>query len=200
MAGIFGEKRCELPLKECVDNYRDRYDIEHYFRFGKQRLLLDSFQSNKADHDENWWKLCALSYFQLFLSKEFAGAIPEPWERYLPEFKNQHESKLVSASFAQRGFEKVLQAVGTPAKEPVPRGNPTGRKLGQTQDKAVVHPIKFKYNQKDNLEKNIYSGKENTEENTKPQKIDKALQSLIKTLDAIGVSMADFFEIALKPT
>ena len=89
MAGVFGEKRCELPLKECVDNYRDRYDIEHYFRFGKQRLLLDSFQSNKAEHDENWWKLCALSYFQLFLSKEISGAIPEPWERYLPEFKNQ---------------------------------------------------------------------------------------------------------------
>jgi len=196
----FGEKRCEIPLKECVDNYRDRYDIEHYFRFGKQRLLLDSFQSNKAKHDENWWKLCALSYFQLFLSKEIAGAIPEPWERYLPEFKNQASNQLVSASFAQRGFEKVLQAVGTPAKVPVPRGNPTGRKLGQTQEKAMVHPINFKYNQQDNNEKNISSGKENTKGNTKPQKIDKALQSLIKTLDAIGVSIAEFFEIALNPT
>ena len=64
----------------------------------------------------------------------------------------------------------------------------------------MVQPIKFKYNQKDNQEKNISSGKENSKKNTKPQKIDKALQSLTKTLDAIGISMAEFFEIALKPT
>jgi len=194
---VFGKQRHELSLKACFDNYRDRYDIEHYFRFGKQRLLMDSFQSSETEHDEDWWKLCALSYFQLFLGKEFAAATPETWERYLPEFKNQDIAKLVSASFAQRGFDKVLQSIGTPAQKPVPRGNPLGRKLGQQPEKRLASPINFKKNKATSEGKAISSGKERTEQNPLPQNIDDALKILTKMLDEIGVSMEDFCRAAL---
>jgi len=87
----------------------DRYDIEHYFRFGKQRLLMDAFQSHETDHEERWWQLCTLAYVQLFLCKEFAQAMPEPWEHYLPQFKHHALLKLTSTPFVQRSFAKVLQ-------------------------------------------------------------------------------------------
>ena len=71
---IFGDKRLTLSAHECFTYYCDRYDIEHYFRFGKQRLRMDSFQTCDTEHEENWWKLCVLSYSQLYLSKELCLA------------------------------------------------------------------------------------------------------------------------------
>ena len=42
---VVGEKRENLELKDIYSSYRQRFDLEHYFRFGKQRLLMDSFQT-----------------------------------------------------------------------------------------------------------------------------------------------------------
>ncbi|MFT5085181.1 MAG: hypothetical protein ACI9Y1_003239 [Lentisphaeria bacterium] len=115
---IFGEKRLALSLHERFENYRDRYDIEHCFRFGKQSLLMDSFQTYDTNHEENWWKLCALAYCQIYLSRELCRGTPESWERYHPEFKEQDKMELVSAPFAKRVFSKLLDVIGTPAQKP----------------------------------------------------------------------------------
>ena len=42
---VFGKRRNELSLTACVDSFLQRYDIEHFFRFGKQKLLLTAAQS-----------------------------------------------------------------------------------------------------------------------------------------------------------
>jgi hypothetical protein len=105
---IFGEKRLAISLHQCVENFRDRYDIVHYFRFGKQSLLRDLFQTDDTHHEENLWKLCALSYYQIYLSRELCRGTPEAWERYLPELKGQDKMELASAPFAKRGFINCL--------------------------------------------------------------------------------------------
>ncbi|MFT5085607.1 MAG: hypothetical protein ACI9Y1_003668, partial [Lentisphaeria bacterium] len=94
-------------------------------------------------HEESWWKLCALSYCQIYLSRELCRGTPEAWERYLPEFKGQDKMELVSAPFAKRGFFKLLDLIGTPAQKPIQRGNSLGRKNGHKLTKRVVMPIKF---------------------------------------------------------
>ena len=40
---VIGEHRDELSLIDCYESYRQRYDIEHLFRFGKQKLLMNSY-------------------------------------------------------------------------------------------------------------------------------------------------------------
>ena len=105
---------------------------------------MDALQTCDTQHEEHWWKLCTLSYCQLYLSRGLCRAIPEAWERFLPEFKKQDEEEIVSAPFAKRGFSKLLDAIGTLAKEPVQRGNSLGRKIGQKMDKRLVKPINFK--------------------------------------------------------
>jgi hypothetical protein len=45
-------------------------DIEHLFRFGKQRLLMSEFQTPDLQHEENWIRLVMLSYVQLWPAKE----------------------------------------------------------------------------------------------------------------------------------
>ncbi|CCQ60762.1 hypothetical protein CWATWH0401_1353 [Crocosphaera watsonii WH 0401] len=40
---VIGSRRDELSLVDCYQCYRQRYDMEHLFRFGKQRLLMTSY-------------------------------------------------------------------------------------------------------------------------------------------------------------
>lgn len=40
---VTGERRHEISPAQSYDAYRQRYDIEHFFRFGKQKLLLNAF-------------------------------------------------------------------------------------------------------------------------------------------------------------
>ena len=40
-----GDRRNELSLLDIYQSYRQRYDLEHFFRFGKQRLLMKDRKS-----------------------------------------------------------------------------------------------------------------------------------------------------------
>ena len=51
---IVGAKRREVSSKDAHIAYGSRYDIEHFFRFGKQRLQLVNSQTCKTRHEENW--------------------------------------------------------------------------------------------------------------------------------------------------
>ena len=52
-----GSRRNELSLEDCYQAYRQRYDLEHFFRFGKQKLLMTSYLTPEVKHEENWFKL-----------------------------------------------------------------------------------------------------------------------------------------------
>ncbi len=54
---VVGDQRHNLDLVDLFLAYTQRFDIEHFFRFGKQRLLLASFQTPITDHEEAWWPL-----------------------------------------------------------------------------------------------------------------------------------------------
>jgi len=84
---VFGQRRKELSLVESWDAYGQRFDLEHFLRFGKQRLLMDSYQTPDTEHEENWWTLVQLAYLQLWFAREQAYDLPRPWERYLPRFR-----------------------------------------------------------------------------------------------------------------
>lgn len=197
---IFGDKRLTLSLQECVDNYSDRYDIEHYFRFAKQSLRMESFQTSDTEHEEHWWKLCALCYCQLYLSNELTQAVPEPWERYLPEFKNENLSKVTSAAFTQRGFSKLLRVIGTPAKKSIKRGNPLGRSPGQRPASRVEKPINFKKKVTESKPKKDFSTFENQVQKSKPQNIDDIFEIINSMLKNIGISLESFITRAQQPS
>ena len=196
---IFAEKRLALSLHECVKNYRDRYDIEHYFRFGKQRLLMDSFQTYDTEHEENWWKLCALFYCQLYLSRELCKGTPEALERFLAEFTQQDNVALVSAPFVQRGFAKLLGDIETPAQKPIQRGNPLGRKPGHKINKRTPKPVNFKSKTVNSEKTDLSSTFEKKAAEPKPQNINDILETLNLMLKNIGISMENFCQFAVIP-
>jgi hypothetical protein len=130
---VMGQRRQELSLVEAWESYCQRFDVEHYFRFGKQRLLMASFQTPVVDREENWLEFVSLAYVQLWLAREVAEALPRPWEQYLP----QPEGQVASPSAVQRDLGRILREIGTPAQPPKRRGNSPGRAEG-------THPARRK--------------------------------------------------------
>jgi hypothetical protein len=123
---VVGERRHELSLADIYQAYAQRSDIEHFFRFGKQKLLLTDYQTPETEREEVWWGLSHLAYLQLWVAREAATALPRPWERHLP----QHQAGTITPTLVQRDFERLLAHFGTPAKAPKPRGKSPGRKQG----------------------------------------------------------------------
>ena len=134
---VVGQRRAELSLVEIWDAYRQRYDLEHFFRFGKQRLLLTACQTPDVRREENWWQLAQLAYAQLWLAQPLATALPRPWERYLPPAAPGS----ASPAMVQRDFGRIIATVGTPARAPKPRGNAPGRAKGVRPPKRTPQPV-----------------------------------------------------------
>jgi hypothetical protein len=125
---VVGKRREELDLLDIYEAYRQRYDLEHYFRFGKQKLLMTAFQTPEVEREENWWQIVQLAYTQLWLAQPLALEMPRPWEKYLPK----REGQMASPSTVQRDFERIIRQLGTPAAAPKVRHKGAGRAKGQT--------------------------------------------------------------------
>lgn len=124
---ITGARRQEVPLTEIPPAYQQRYDLEHFFRFGKQRMLLTRYQTPEVQHEQNWWQLVHLAYLQLWVAKEYARSQPRPWERYLPQMQEEYPSP----AMVQRNFGEIIRQFGTPAAIPKRRGYSPGRLKGK---------------------------------------------------------------------
>jgi hypothetical protein len=123
---VHGQRRHELSAQELYLAYLQRADLEHFWRFGKQRLLLASFQTPDVEHEESWLQLVQLAYTQLFLIHPLLSTLPRPWERHLPAANYT----VASPTQALRQAATILRQIGTPALPPKPRGNSSGRPLG----------------------------------------------------------------------
>ncbi len=123
---VVGERRHELELEAIYRAYAQRSDLEHFFRFGKQKLLLADYQTPETRREEGWWQLAHLAYLQLWIAREMATALPRPWERNLP----QHQAGIMTPTLVQRAFSRLISAFGTPARAPKPRGKAPGRPKG----------------------------------------------------------------------
>lgn len=134
---VMGERRMELSLLDIYEAYRQRYDLEHFFRFGKQKLLLDKFQTPDDRREEHWWRLVALAYLQLWVAKDLVHALPRPWERYLPTRTN----RTPTPSMALRDMSRIIRQIGTPAPSPKRRGKSPGRRKGTTLTPRPRQPV-----------------------------------------------------------
>ena len=123
---IIGQRRHELALLDSFEAYRHRSHLEHFFRFGKQKLLLASFQTPEVEREEMWWQLVHLAYAQLWAARSVAQNLPRPWERYLPSAK----ARIMTPTLVQRDFGRIIRQLGTPARPPKPRGYSPGRPKG----------------------------------------------------------------------
>jgi len=126
---VAGKRQNELTLPEVYNAFKERFNLEHFFRFGKQRLLLASAQTPIVDTEENWCELVSLAYQQLFLARQAAQQIRNPWERKI-KIDEQPKKAAKSPSATQRDFARIIRKIGTPAQSPKPRNKSNGRAQG----------------------------------------------------------------------
>ena len=134
---VMGDRRMELSLLDIYQAYLQRYDLEHFFRFGKQKLLLDKFQTPDDQHEEHWWRLVALAYLQLWVAKDTACHLPRPWEKYLPSVVN----KQLTPAMVLRDMSRIIRQIGTPAPAPKRRGKSPGRRKGTKLPPRKRQPV-----------------------------------------------------------
>lgn len=192
---VLGERRHEISALDACKHYRSRYDIEHFFRFCKTKLLINKYQTPDTTHEENWWSVCLLAYAQLFFAKECVTATAKKWEKYLPEFKNSHQATY-SPSLTQRGFAKLLTCIDTPARPCIIRGIISGRAIGDLQIKRTKHPIIFKTKSTEKKQqKTINPGSEHSSKCSDPKKIEDLIDLCVKCLKRFGVSLEKYCDL-----
>jgi hypothetical protein len=123
---VMGDRRDEVRLHQSVKAYKQRFDMEHFYRFGKQKLRLADFQTPEVEREESWWQLVHIAYAQLWMARQLTHLLPRPWERNLPAVKR----KLISPTLVQRDFGRIIRQLGTPAQSPKRRGFSAGRRPG----------------------------------------------------------------------
>lgn len=125
---VVGERRGELSLLDIYAAYSRRTDLEHFFRFGKHKLLFTASQTPETVREQRWWHVGHIAYAMLWMARHLALHLPRPWERYLPTTQNRE----LSPTLVQRDFERLIRQLGTPAQPPKPRGKSPGRPQGMT--------------------------------------------------------------------
>lgn len=142
-----GTRRNELSLREAHEVYKRRFDLEHFFRYGKNKLLMDKCQSPETDHEEAWWQFSIMAYASLYLSKDIVESNSTPWGKYLPNNKNIQP--YLSPSQVQSGLSGIIRDIGTPAKLPKTRNKSIGRLKGDHQSPRTRHPVVRKSKKKE---------------------------------------------------
>ena len=143
--GVWGKRRKELKGEEIFWCYRNRFDIEHFFRFGKQNLLLDKYQTPDEEHLQNWLEVVNLAYWLLWLGKDEAKHETLKWRQYDKNTKNRKKYGLsVDPSQVQRQMEGIILSFEQEPFLPKQQIKSKGRKLGQIMPKREKYPVRKK--------------------------------------------------------
>jgi hypothetical protein len=138
---IYGPRRAEVDAVGAYQGYTQRFDIEHTYRFCKQRLLLTTYQTPEVTHEESWWRLVQLAYLQLWVARDVARHCPRSWERYLPTMR---VTAPLTPALVQRDFARIIRVFGTPARAANRRGYSPGRASGTAQPKRPRQAVVVK--------------------------------------------------------
>ena len=135
---VVGKRRAELSLEDIYEAYFSRNRLEHFFRFGKQKLLLleeyspgaNDFQTPETPREETWWRICHLAYLMLWKAlpsrrdTSCSSAPPTPMGAQL--------AAQTDSSFAKTSKKLCLPASSNETSRDLSRSMPLGhpRSLG----------------------------------------------------------------------
>jgi len=140
---ITGEQCHQISPTITYQIFRQRFDVEHLHRFGKQRLLMTlpilDFRfwildwRGKVSRGEDGEQITHNRKSKIQNPK-----LIRPWERYL---EAPNETQIMSPSAVQRDFQRIISKIEKPGNSPKSRGIPTGRVTGQRLPKRSPQPV-----------------------------------------------------------
>jgi len=122
---ISGKRRLEITFLEAYQSYRRRFDIEHFFRFMKQKLLFCDYQTPELDHQISWWWFCCMAYWLLYHVRHIGQGYTRPWH------KKRNVTKPTGPGEVKRLFAtRIFPVLGSPTRPPISCEKSRGRELG----------------------------------------------------------------------
>lgn len=132
---IVGQR--DINTRDVPNVYKRRFDVEHFLRFGKRKLLLNSFQTPKVESEENWIWVTMLAQWMLYFAKEYAAYHPLPWEK--------KGRDLLTPCLVQREYSRIIKDFAQHIHFPKRRGNSNGRLPGTKLPKRKRYKIVKKW-------------------------------------------------------
>ncbi len=144
---VSGKQAHTLSLEAIYRYYSQRFDIEYFFKLGKVKLLMSTFQTPETENEENWMQLVMTASHMLYHAKPLAEQVYRPWEKSKAKRLNP-DAKTPFQVF--RAMPEIISQVGTPASSPKKRGIPAGRQENTTMGKRPIQAIIRKSKPKNN--------------------------------------------------
>lgn len=129
--------------------YLWRFAIEHFFRFLKQHLGLNSHRSSNLESLKRWMWIVALAYWQLLLMRNTVQPNRPAWHS---RNKDGQEKPLTPAQVQRTALAFLLQS-GTPAAKVRPAGKGHGRPKGYRPAPRERFGVVFKTKKRQNQPK-----------------------------------------------
>ena len=119
-------------LSQLWRKYLQRFSLEHWYRFAKQRLFWTKpkLSSNRAC--ELWSDLSIIMSWQLWFARLECTDTPLPW---------QSQQQVLSPGRVAQAFPSIIAAIGTMASPPKTRGKSPGRHKGFSPPPRSHYPI-----------------------------------------------------------
>lgn len=122
---LSGKRKLEITAVDAYQSYRRRFDIEHFFRFVKQKLLFCAYQTPELDHQISWWWFCCMAYWLLYQVRHIGWGSTRPWHKKRDSTKSAGPGE-VKRLFATR----IFPVLGSPSHPPITCEKSLGRKIG----------------------------------------------------------------------
>ena len=121
----------QLALESLARLYLERFSIEHWYRFLKQRLHWCLPRLGTREQSETWSHLMPLMTWQLWLARGEAQDQPLPWQK---PFTHKTPGRVA------QGFAAILARISSPASAPKPRGKSPGWPAGSPRTPRIRFP------------------------------------------------------------
>lgn len=125
---ISGKQKSEISTLEAYEDYRHRYDIEPNFRFQKQQLLLQNYQTPNVQTLDNWLLIVQLTLTLLFLASDEAEHTCHKWQKY--NDKPKLDSARLSACQTRKAAQNLFCTFDKTPFLPLKSKKGLGRKQG----------------------------------------------------------------------
>lgn len=141
---IAGKRKQELGTIEAYQSYRHRYDIEPSFRFGKQQLKLDKYQTSKIENFDRWLMIYQLAFWLLFVASDEVSYQTKKWRSYKKENKPENLKEHLSPAQTFSSLESLLLKIEPEAFKPRSSNKGKGREEGTKLPKKKRYKVRKK--------------------------------------------------------
>ena len=105
--GVAGKARDKVTAIDGFKGYTDRFDLEHFFKFSKSKLLMDKMKSSDPKKDEDFMLMTGVAYHALYKSADLLDEINiRPWENK-KTIKTKSPSNILRAASISNVFDQV---------------------------------------------------------------------------------------------